>query len=209
VIPNEPIRPLHDVWLRPRRVFRAIATQPVGLADHLLGATQGVMNTLFYCRAADFGAKLSLAQIFGGSVVIGSVAGIVSLHVMAALYARLAARVGSPALRRQAVHVLAYSSVPVALSLGMWVVTALLAGEAAFVQSPGDVDGFIAILLVVQVAGYGLLALWAVVLQVMGFSEIMAIRVGKAFGIWVLGQLIAVLAILFLNVLVSSFLPSA
>jgi hypothetical protein len=185
-----------------------MAERPIGLADHLLGAAQGVMNTLFYCRAADFGAKLSLAQIFAGSVVIGAVAGIVSLHVMAAIYARLAARIGSKAPRRQAVHVLAYSSVPIAVSLGMWVVTALLAGEAAFVQSPADVDGFIMILLAVQVAGYGLLALWAVVLQVMGFSEIMAVRVGKAFGVWVLGQLIAVLAILFLNVLISSILPT-
>jgi hypothetical protein len=35
------------------------------------------------------------------------------------------------------------------------------------------------------------------VLQVMGFSEILAVSIARAFGVWVLGQVIAVLAILF------------
>jgi hypothetical protein len=199
---------MHDVWLKPRRVFREISEQPIGIADQLLGAAQGIMNVLVYCRALDLGAKLTLAQIFSGAVVFGTIAGIVSLHVMAAIYTRIAKRAGRAPTRRQVVHVLAYSGVPIAVSLGIWVVTALLAGEVAFVRTPADVDGFVSLLLGAQVIFYGLLAVWTVLLQVMGFSEIMAAPVGKAFGTWVLGQLIAALAILFLNVLTTSLFPS-
>ena len=101
------------------------------------------------------------------------------------------------ATRRQAVHVLAYGGVPMAASLGIWVLTALIAGEVTFVQAPKEVDDFVGVLLGMQFLSYVVLLMWSVVLQVMGFSEILAVSNVKAFGIWVLGQLIAVLAILF------------
>ena len=35
VMPTESIRPLQDVWLRPRRVFRELADAPVGLVERV------------------------------------------------------------------------------------------------------------------------------------------------------------------------------
>jgi hypothetical protein len=208
VVPNEPIRPLQDVWLRPRRVFRELASHPIGLVDHLLGAAQGVVSMLGYCRAKDLGAKFGLGEIFFTAAVTGALVGIVSLHIMAAIYARLGSRVGRLTPRRQAVHVLAYGGVPMAASLGIWVLTALIAGEVTFVQAPKEVDDFVEVLLGMQFLSYILLLMWSVVLQVMGFSEILAVSNVKAFGTWVLGQLIAVLAILFVYVLAATLFGS-
>jgi hypothetical protein len=203
-MPNEPIRPLQDVWLRPRRVFRQLASQPIGLVDHALGAVQGMISMLGYSRAKDFGAKLDLGQIFFTAGVTGALIGIASLHIMAAIYARLGSRVGRMTTRRQLVHVLAYGGVPLAASLGVWVLTALLAGEVTFVQAPKDVDDFVELLLGTQFCCYIVLLLWSVVLQVMGFSETLAVSNAKAFGVWVLGQVIVVLAILFVYVLAAA-----
>jgi hypothetical protein len=197
VIPNEPIRPLHDVWLRPRRVFRELAAQPVDYVDHLLGAAQGIVSMLGYCRAKDFGAKFGLGSIFFTATVTGAVVGIASLHIMATIYARIGARAGRAATHRQAVHVLAYGGVPMAASLGVWLLTALIAGEITFVHAPKEVDDFVGLLLGMQFLSYLALLMWSVVLQVMGFSEILAVSNARAFGVWVLGQVIAVLAILF------------
>jgi hypothetical protein len=194
--------------LRPRRVFRQLASQPIGLADHLLGAAQGMISMLGYSRAKDFGAKLDLGQIFFTAGVIGAVIGIVSLHIMAAIYARLGSRVGRLTTRRPIVHVLAYGGVPMAGALGIWVLTALIAGEATFVQAPKDVDDFVDLLLGTQFLSYILLLMWSVVLQVMGFSEILAVSNAKAFGVWVLGQVIAVLAILFVYLLAAALVGS-
>jgi len=208
VIPNEPIRPLHDVWLRPRRVFRELASHPIGLVDHLLGAAQGIVSMLGYCRAKDFGAKFGLGEIFFTAAVTGTLVGIASLHIMAAIYARLGSRVGRMTTRRQAVHVLAYGGVPMAASLGIWVLTALIAGEVTFVQAPKDVDEFVNVLLGMQFLSYVLLLIWSVVLQVMGFSEVLAVSNVKAFGTWVFGQVIAMLAILFVYVLAAALAGS-
>jgi hypothetical protein len=208
VIPNEPIRPLQEVWLRPRRVFRELASHPIGLVDHVLGAAQGIVSMLGYCRAKDFGAKFGLGEIFFTAGVTGAVVGIASLHIMAAIYARLGSRVGRMTTRRQAVHVLAYGGLPTVASLGIWLLTALIAGEVTFVQAPKDVDDFVNVLLGMQFLSYVLLLIWSVLLQVMGFSEVLAVSNAKAFGIWVLGQVIAVFAILFVYVLAATLVGS-
>jgi hypothetical protein len=207
---TESVRPFQDVWLRPRYVFRQLSAEPVGFADRLLGAVQGVVVILSACRAQDAGAKLGLGQIFAGACIIGSVSGIISLYIMAAIYARIAGRSADSAARRQVVHVLAYGGVPLSVSLCVWVFTALLAGDAAFLHAPRpDDEGFILILLYARAGSSWLLAAWSVVLQVMGFSEILGIATRRAFGIWVLGQLIGALAALIAFVLIDSLLPGA
>ncbi len=211
MLPTEqPIRPLHDVWLRPRRVFRELASQPVGAHDYLLGAAQGIAGWLALCRAQNAGATVAVAEIFGKALILGSIAGIASLFFMGAIYARLGSRAGNPSARTQVIHVLAYGGVPIAASLIVWVLTALLAGETTFEQAPpADIEGFVAILLHAQFFAYVVLSLWSVVIQVMGLSEILGVATRKAFWLWGLGQVIVILAMLFLAILIATLLPNA
>ncbi len=210
MLTEEPIRPLHDVWLRPRRVFRELASRPVGRTDYLLGAGQGVAGWLALSRAQNAGAASPLLEIFGKSLILGSVAGITSLFLMGAIYARLCSRAGKAAVRQQVFHVLAYGGVPLTASLLVWLFTALLAGGAAFeVALRPDAETFVALLLRIQFIAYVVLTLWSIVIQVMGLSEIQGLATRKALGLWILGQLIGFLAILFLMILVTTLLPNA
>jgi hypothetical protein len=69
------------------------------------------------------------------------------------------------------------------------------------------VDGFVGFVLHAQLAAYLLLLFWSVVLQVMGFSETLRLATRKAFAIWVLGQLIWLLALFFLSILIGLLFP--
>ena len=209
MIPTEPIRPLQDVWLRPRRVFRELTSQPVGRMDYLLGAAQGMVGWLALSRTTNAGATSSVAAILAKGALFGSVMGVASLFLFAEIYARLGKRIGGPSSRDQVVHVLAYGGVPIVVSLGIWVLTALIAGEATFMQEarPED-EGFVALILSAQYIAYALLIVWSVVLQVMGFSEIQGLLTRKAFGVWVLGQLIGLLAALVLTVIIALLFPN-
>jgi hypothetical protein len=210
VLPTEPIRPLHDVWLRPRRVFRELALRPIDALDYVLGAAQGIAGWLALSRAVNAGATSSVGEIFGKALVLGSLAGIASLFLMGAIYARLGSHSGRTAARNQVVHVLAYGGVPLAASLIVWVFTALLTGEVTFEQVPrADVEGFVALLLRMQFIAYVLLTVWSVVIQVMGLSEIQGLATRRALGVWVLGQLIGILALLFLVILIATLFPNA
>jgi len=191
-------------------VFRELATEPVGRWDLLLGAAQGIGNFLAIMRLQNAGATYGLVQIFGAAAIAGSVAGIVGLYVMGSIYARLGGGgAANPSLKRQTIHVLAYGAVPMAVSLGVWVLTALIAEEATFLSAPRPEDeGFITILLSAQFISSVLLMIWSVVLQVMGFSEILKVTTAKAFGIWILGQLVGLLAALFLAVIITTLIPA-
>ena len=210
VLPEEPIRPLHDVWLRPRRVFRELATRPIGAVDYLLGAAQGIAGWLAFSRAQNAGATSSVAEIFLRALLVGTPAGVASLFLFCSIYARLGSRAGRTVARNQVFHVVAYGGVPLAASLIIWVFAALLIGEVVFEQAPHpEVEGFVALLLRMQFIAYILLTLWSVVIQVMGLSEIQGVVTRKAFGLWVLGQVIAFLALLFLMILIATLFPGA
>jgi len=208
VLPTDPIRPLKDVWLRPRRVFRELAARPLGIADYLLAAAQGVGNLLALCRHVGAGARSSVEAILAISFAYGAVSGVVSVYLMAIIYGRLGLRAGGKSTTTQVIHVLAYGGVPMAASLAIWVLTALLAGEATFVETPrADLEAFLALLLHLQFTSYVLLFIWSIVLQVMGLSEIQGLTTRKAFGVWFLGQIIGFLVSLFLALAIETLFP--
>jgi hypothetical protein len=214
VLPAEPIHPLKDVWLRPRRVFRELAARPVGFVDYILAAAQGSGNFLALYRTEGAGVHRSVAEILGTSLAFGAVAGVASLFLMAVIYGRLGARAGGTGSKAalsttsQVIHVLAYGGVPLVASFALGVLTALLAGEAAFVDTPrADTEEFLVLLLHVQSTFYVLLFFWSIVLQVMGFSEIQGLAVRRAFGIWLIGQIVGFLASLFLALMFEALFP--
>jgi hypothetical protein len=205
---TEPIRPLKDVWLRPRRVFRELANQPIGAADYLLAAVQGIATSIMVYRTQLSGTGATPTQILQSSFVFGPLGGIVSMYLFAAIYGRLGVRAGGKFARNQVFHVLAYGGIPVAASLILWIFTALLVGETAIVDKPGvELDWFVALVLRAQFVAYLLLLFWSVVLQVMGFSEILGLSTRRALAVWVFGQLLWLLAALFLSVLITVLFP--
>ncbi len=185
-----------------------MAARPIGAADYLLAAAQGVATSIMVSRTQSAGSNVGIAEILGSALIFGPLGGVVSMHLFAAIYARLGTRAGGKSTRNQVFHVLAYGGIPVAASLILWMFTALLVGEAAVVERPGvEIDGFVAFVLRVQFASYLLLLLWSFVLQVMGFSEILGLTTRKAFGVWGLGQLLALLLALFLSLLIAVLFP--
>jgi hypothetical protein len=207
---TEPIRPLKDVWLRPRRVFRELSNRPIGAADYLLAAAQGIATSIMVYRTQLSGSGATAGEILETSFIFGPLSGIVSMYLFAAIYGRLGTRAGGKSARNQVFHVLAYGGVPVAASLILWVFTALLVGETAIVDKPGvEVDGFVTLVLRAQFAAYLLLLFWSIVLQVMGFSETLGLTTRRAFAVWVFGQLLWLVAALFLSILISVLFPGA
>jgi hypothetical protein len=130
------------------------------------------------------------------------------MYLFAAIYGRLGTRAGGKSARNQVFHVLAYGGIPVAASLVLWVFTALVVGEAAIVEKPAaEMDGFVAFVLRSQFAAYMFLLFWSIVLQVMGFSETLGLTTRRAFAVWVLGQLLWLLAAFFLSILITILFP--
>jgi Yip1 domain len=205
---SEEIHPIKDVWLRPRRVFRELATQPISATDYLLAAAQGLATAVMVYRTQLSASGATAGEVLATAFIFGPLGGVVSMYLFAAIYGRLGARAGGKSARNQVFHVLAYGGIPVAASLVLWIFTALVVGEAAIVEKPGaEVDGFVAFVLHAQFTAYILLLFWSIVLQVMGFSETLGLTTRKAFAVWVLGQLLWLLAAFFLRILIAILFP--
>jgi hypothetical protein len=174
----------------------------------VLAAAQGVATSLTVYRTQLGAIHASASDILESSFLFGPLAGILSIYLFAAIYRRLGVRAGGNSTRNRIFHVLAYGGIPVAASLILWACTALFVGESAIVDTPGvELDGFVAFILRAQFAGYVLLLLWSVVLQVMGLSEMLGLATRRTFAVWMLGQLVALLAAVFLSVLIAILFP--
>jgi hypothetical protein len=201
---TDPIHPLKDVWLRPRRVFRELKERPLGPRDYVLAAVQGIASSLFFYQIQPPEGRMDAWII----ILAGPIGGLFGTLLFAFIYSRMAVRIGSKATRPQIFHVLAYSSVPLAASALIWIVTFLVLGEVPFLDKPpGDVDSFVWIVARLQFGLSVLLVFWSYLLQVMGLSEILDLKVGKSFALWALGQLVATMAMFFLVVLFAILFP--
>ena len=192
------MKALQEVCIRPRKVFRELAATPVGAMDYLLSAAQGVAAVLFFCRMSNMGLKLSVSAIFVQALFLGFISGIAGIWLQSWIYTWLGQHTGGVAKRPQLMHVLAYGNTPMLVTLAIWVLVALVLGNQAFVEKPGDAEPFIVLLKGLQVAAYVLPAFWSVVLQIMGLSEMQQIRFRSAVGTWLLGQAIIALVALLL-----------
>jgi hypothetical protein len=216
MIPTDPsaapaadaISPLKDVWLRPRRVFRSLAGQPLRFTDYALAAVLGIGNLLAFYRTQPAAGHAGIGEVVLNSLIFGPVAGIASTYLFANIYARLGSRAGGRAGRTAVFHVLAYGGIPAVAGLGLWVLAILLIGDSAFVPAPpSELDGFQAVIQQLLIIAYVFLLLWSVLLQVMGFSELQGIATGKALGVWLLGQLVWLLALFMLLLIIVILFP--
>jgi hypothetical protein len=208
VIPTVPVHPLKEVWLRPRHVFRELARLPIGVTDYVLAAAQGISNYLMLFQSQPSDAHMSVADIALNSIRFGPIAGVAGVFLFSLIYGRLGARAEGRSNRTPMFHVLAYGGLPVVATLLVWTLSFLIVGDAAFAAAPDmEVDGFVWIIVRLQFAASMLLLFWSVVLQIMGFSEVLGVPVRKAFGVWLLGQILGVLAIFFLAIVIAILFP--
>jgi Yip1 domain len=216
MMPTEPttdpapdaIRPLKEVWLRPRRVFRALAEQPLSFTDYALASILGIGNLLALHRSQPGDVHTGVGGILLNSLIFGPLVGIASTFLFTSIYTRLGARAGGNSSRAAVFHVLAYGGIPVVAGLVVWGLAILLIGDAAYLAAPAkEVDGFQSFILGLEVLAYVFFLLWSVVLQVMGFSELQGVATGKAFGIWLLGQLLWIVALASLVLIAAILFP--
>ena len=200
--PRPPLRPLREVWLRPRYVFRTMAATPIGAADYLLACAQGIVSWLALCRAQSAGLHADVAGILGKALLVGPFAGVLGVLLMTAVYSRIGRGAGGTANRNQVFHVLAYGGVPLVASLAIWVLTAAALGPVVFVHDPpAGLDPMVRLVLFFQSGVHLALVGWSLLLQVMGFSEVEGFATRRAFGVWISGQLLILVAVVLLAAL--------
>lgn len=169
------LAPWVTIWTQPRTTVRWLVQQDIRVSIVLLGALQG-MEFLFYCAYfASLGEELPTSLIVTSVVTVGPVLGVTALYIWAGLLKVSGKLLGGKAEKGECRVALAWSRIPMTLSLGMWLL--LLMGAAPYpflfsLQNPSSLF-ILAICAIATLWSLSLLVL--AVREVQGFSTMRSI----------------------------------
>ncbi len=169
------LAPWVTIWTQPRTTVRWLIQQDLRTSVILLGALQGV-EFLFYCAYfASLGRELPTALIVTSVAIVGPVLGITALYIWAGLLALWGKLLGGKAQAGECRVVLAWSRIPMTLSLGMWLLLLMGASPHPFLfsaRAPSSL--FIAAICAIATL-WSLALLVGAVREVQGFSTMRSI----------------------------------
>lgn len=186
------VTPLLSIWTRPRQTIRHIVETDPGRHVILLAALAGVGETLDRASGRSLGDTLPFGVILAFGLILGPIAGIISVYLGGALYRWSGSWLGGQATSEQVRASLTWSYVPVIAVLPLWIAQILLVGEEMFTTATPRLDAnpFLAVLLLGIIAIEVIAAIWAFVLLLHTLAEVHKFSAWRALGALVLGSLV-------------------
>lgn len=188
------VTPFISIWFKPRETIRRIVETDPGRHVVLLAALAGVGETLDRASGRSLGDILPFGVVLAFGLVLGPIAGIISIYLGGALYRWSGSWLGGQATTEQVRASLAWSSVPVIAALPLWILQILMVGEEMFTTSTPRLEAnpLLAILLLGIIAIEVGAAIWAFILLLNTLAEVHRFSAWKALGALVLGSLVII-----------------
>lgn len=203
----EPDKVVQTVVMDPKKAFRFI--HKYQYENHLkaLLVLGGVSNALDRAVTNNSGDSMSLGAVLGMALIFGGLLGWISYYIYSALISWSGGWLNGKARTSDILRVLAYANIPIILSLIVVVVQVGVFGIVYF-QSYIDLDSYG---IVEQIIFYGCstiefsLAMWSIVLVVIGVAEAQQFTIGKALLNIILPVLVIAVPILLIVLIATAF----
>ena len=199
--------PAVTIWTQPRQTLRELIDQGPTRIVLLLAALHGFVNMIDRVSSRDAGDVMSFPTMLLMCLIIGPVAGLVSLYLGALLFRWVGRWLGGQGKTRELRTALAWAGLPVIASLPLWGLLALLLGPALFtststIETIAPWQTIIATLI-----GLVILALsgWSVLLSVLGIAEAHRFSIWRAIGTCLLPGVAAVVLLALIVIPVALF----
>lgn len=161
--------PWVTIWTQPRATIRFLVQQDLRVSVLVLGALQGIEFLLYCAYFASLGRELPTSLIVTSVISVGPILGIFTLYLWAALLSWMGRLLGGGASPSDCRVALAWSRVPMTLSLGMWVLLLMASPAYPFQFASHDATS-IFVFAICAIA-----TLWSLGLLVGGVREVQGI----------------------------------
>jgi hypothetical protein len=191
------LNPWASIWIRPRATTRFLLDSDPQRAVVVLGALTGVYHALDRASGRDAGDKIPGFAIALAVLLVGPLAGVLKVYVSAALL-RLAGRwLGGGASAEELRTAVAWGSVPLLVSLVLWVPLLLLFGREMFSRDAPRLaaGGPSTIVFFVIVAGQLVLGIWSLILSLKAVGEAQEFSAWRALANFILAGMIVLVPI--------------
>lgn len=204
----EPENPWLSIWTKPRATIRYLVKNEPQRHVLLLGAIGGIVNSLGRASKQNLGDKMPLGGVLISCLIGGTIGGMITLYLGAALLSWTGRRLGGRADSSEVRTAMAWSSVPLVVAGLLYVPLILLLGKDMFSSETPAIDANpnLALLLMAIVAVQVPLGFWSFFLflkclgQVHRFSAWRALVASVyAFGVLLVPILLIVFAAIALS----------
>jgi hypothetical protein len=194
--------PFLTIWTKPRATIRAIVDRDPRRHVIILAMLSGIVRTIDRASQQNAGDKVSLAAILGMAVALGPVGGLLGVYV-GGWFVRTAGRwldgYASPEQIRAAI---AWSFVPVAATIPIWILQLGVLGRELFTRETPTLEANPSLAIVLTVSGVveAILGLWSFVILLKCVGEV------QRFSAW---RALASFLLLFLAIVMVVIIPIA
>ncbi len=202
-----PQSPWISIWTRPRATIARIVADNPNKSLWLLAAIYGFSSLLNSCQSMSLGSSLSPLAILIIALVLAPLWGYISFSVWSAAVYWTGKWFKGDADYRCVRAAYAWSCVPIAVNVPLWLLMIVLFGGQLFVNFPEGYqlsDGMITVLFFILISKV-VLAIWSLVIYLNALAEVQQYSVLRAiFNVIVAGLIVSVvLALLWLLLLFS------
>jgi hypothetical protein len=166
-----PDEPFLNIWVKPRGTMRAIVDSDPKRYIHLLAILLGIEQALGLASDLSVGDSTSLPAIFLFAVFVGAILGFIYLYVGGAILRWTGSLLGGEATSTDVRAAVAWSSVPVIVSLLLWIPLVALYGNEMFGSTTPRMDASpwgLLIISILQVAS----GFWALFILLKTLGEV-------------------------------------
>ncbi len=198
------INPWTRLWRRPRATFRALLDEAPTYSVLTLAILGGIPGGFAQAVKWNAGAFMSLPLVLLLSLLLGGLLGLLELYVLSWLIAYSGRWFGGQAGPLQMRTIVAWSNLPNALGLLSWLLMLLVLGPALFLPKDPQMmmQHTLSPLLTVASLAQITLAIWSLVLLVIGVGVAQGLKLGKTL----LSLLVPTLAFAVISGLLSGLL---
>ncbi|HET6445484.1 MAG TPA: Yip1 family protein [candidate division Zixibacteria bacterium] len=136
-----PKRPWLDIWVKPRGTIRTIVENDPARYVLIFAALAGIAQALERASSRDLGNNSpSLVALLAIVLIVGSIGGLVSIYITAAIFRWTGSLLGGRASSIEVRAAIAWSSIPIIFTLVFWVPQLALYGVEMFTSVTPNID---------------------------------------------------------------------
>lgn len=191
-----------NIWLHPKQTIQEIIDTNAQYAVIPLTILYGIWNSLTKASNNEMGDKYELSSILFGSILSGTIGGLITLYVLGWLLKISGTWLGGKATTEHLRAALAWSVIPVICALPLCFVDIALYGNEIFSSETPTITANpipFFVLLAIQF----ILACWASVLMFMCIAQVQGFSFWKAIGNFMLAVVLFAAPFVLLGMMIS------
>lgn len=196
--PTNIVSPFISIWTKPRETIRQIVETDPKKYVLVLAMLAGVSQVLDRLSTRNYGDSLPVVAILAIGLVLGPIAGIISLYFGGALYRWSGSLLGGQASSEEVRAAIAWSSVPTIFALPLWIPQLLIFGKELFTRETPNIDANPVLLVIFLSFAFIeiVIGIWGFVVLLKCLGEVNKFSAWKALGSLLIGSLIVLIPII-------------